>query len=99
MKAIAAERPPHNVMGTPAFAALATEGRTRRNELASLRQKLIAAAGQVQLEVRQAAREAGASPDAAKRAGALAEIEFLQWTGLFSGAIKRRRERLELYGW
>lgn len=94
MKAIAAESPRHNTMGTVGYVTPQTEAIQRRNALASVRQKFIAAAGDVGWDVQEAAREAGYPDHEARRLGTLAEIDFLESTGLFAASVKRRRERL-----
>jgi predicted GIY-YIG superfamily endonuclease len=96
MKAIAAESPWYNVMGTAGYVTPQTEAIKRRKALAGLRQRLVTAAGKVRWEVQEAAREAGFSDSRARRFGALAEIDFLERTDLFAASVKRRRERLAM---
>lgn len=93
MKAIAAEKPLHNAMG-PGYAQRVTDATRQRNELASLRQKLLREAGQIGLQVSDALRKQGVSYPEARRAGEEATIGFLEETGLFAGAVKRRRALL-----
>ncbi|OXS35406.1 hypothetical protein [Streptomyces sp. XY006] len=97
MKAIAKERPRYNAMGSPSYRTPDTEAVRRRKELGSLRQRLLEESWAAADTAREAARAAGAEEREAGRAGLLAEIEFLEATGLFAGAVKRRRERLEGY--
>lgn len=94
MKAIGAELPKYNVMGSPGYETPQTEAIRRRNALASLRQRLLSAAGDVSWDVEEAARAAGYSGPAARRLGTLAEIEFLDSTDLFAASVKRRRAGL-----
>jgi hypothetical protein len=94
MKAIGAELPKYNVMGSRGYETPQTDAVRRRNALASLRSRLIAAAGYVKWDVREAAREAGYSDAIARKLGTLAEIEFLDSTDLFAASVKRRRARL-----
>lgn len=95
MKAIAVERSKYNAMGAPEYTTPQTEAVRQRNALAGLRGKLIGAAGRVSDDVRTAARAAGYSAGVAHRMATLAEIEFLECTGLFTAAVKWRREELE----
>ena len=94
MRAIAAERPLHNAMG-PGYVQPVTEGTLRRDELASLRQRLIAESGQVGRRVSDALRKQGALYEEASIAGDKAAADFLEKTGLFADAVKRRRAVLE----
>lgn len=98
MTAIASEASKYNAMGATGYRTPQTEAVRRRNALASLRQKLVGQAGQVSLDVRAASREAGFSHEQSERMATLAQIEFLEWTGLFARSVKWRREVLELYG-
>lgn len=90
MAAIVAERPRYNAMG-PGYAQPVTPAVRQRNELASRRQKLVREAGQVRLNVSRALCNQGVRYEDAARAGEEAEIDFLEKTGLFAGAVKRRR--------
>lgn len=99
LKAIAVERSKYNEMGTPGYTAPVSEKTRQRNALASVRQKLVRQAGQVSLNIRQAAEEAGFPHDEARRLGKRAEIEFLEWTGLFAGSVKWRRKMVEMHGY
>lgn len=92
-KAIAADRPKHNVAGTPGYTP-DSEAVRRRNELNSLRQKLVREADQTGQQVSDALRRQGISFEDAKMTGDAATIDFMEKTGLFAGAVKRRRERL-----
>lgn len=97
LKAIAVERSKYNIMGTPEYETPKTERILRRNALASQRQRLIMQAGSLCYDIYLAACEAGFPDREAQRAGTLAEIEFLDRTGLFVASVKRRREQLERY--
>ena len=99
LKAIAVERSKYNVMGTPGYRTPQTDAIRRRNALASVRQKLVTQAGQVSLGIRQAAEEAGFPRDEARRLGKRAEIEFLEWTGLFAQSVKWRRKMVAMHGY
>ncbi|MGW7435686.1 hypothetical protein [Streptomyces sp. NPDC054849] len=98
MKAIAAERAKYNEMGTPGYRVPQTEGIRRRQELAPLRQKLISEADTLAYTTASAARQRGVPTAEASKMGALAAIEFMEATGLFTDAVKRRRRRLEIHG-
>ncbi|MFC8676725.1 hypothetical protein ACFUEN_29070 [Streptomyces griseorubiginosus] len=93
MQAIVKEKPLHNAMG-PGYPQPLTNAVLQRNELASLRQKLVGEAGSVSLRVADALRKQGVDHEEAHVAGEVAAINFLEQTGLFAGAVKRRRERL-----
>jgi len=95
MKAIATEGARHNAMGAPGYHTPSTDAVRQRNMLASLRGKLITQGGQVSLDTYSAAIEAGYSVEVARRLGAVAEIDFLESTGLFAAAVKWRRRELE----
>ncbi|MEV7413483.1 GIY-YIG nuclease family protein [Streptomyces althioticus] len=85
--AIEAEQPPHNVVGTPKHTDPAVRGRILR-EAASAR-----------WTVALAAFRAGASVDAARRAGGWAEVEYLEASGRMQGyAAKLRRDMEERGG-
>lgn len=99
LKAIRVERSKYNEMGTRGYRAPQTDAIQRRNELASLRQELVTQAGQVSLDLCRAAEEAGFPHDEAGRLGKRAEIEFLEWTGLFAQAVKWRRKMVEIHGY
>lgn len=92
MKAIAVERSKYNDMGTPKYQTPQTDKIKQRNASARTRSLLIGEAGTVKREIHQAARKAGYSYEEAERFGTLAEIEFLDRTGLFAASVKRRRE-------
>jgi hypothetical protein len=94
LKAIGVENPRYNRMGTPSYRTPDTAAVRQRKELGPLRQRLLEESWQVAEAAESAARAEGAPRDSATRAGKLAEIEFLEATGLFAGAVKRRRERL-----
>ncbi|QTU45624.1 hypothetical protein F3K20_12780 [Streptomyces scabiei] len=98
LAAIAVEKSKYNVMGTPSYRTPQTEAIRRRTELAPLRQRLLTESDQLTLSTYSERRAAGESVSEARRAGALAAIAFLEETGLFKDAVKRRRERLELHG-
>jgi len=95
LKAIAVERSKYNVMGTPQYQTPKSDPILRRNALAVLRGRLIRAAGDVSLDIYAAARDAGYSYWEAQCAGAMAEIEFLERTGLFAASVRRRRQQIE----
>lgn len=95
LKAIRAESPRYNQMGTPSYRTPNTEAVRRRNKLASLRGHLLGESGSVSVDVHLAAREAGYTREQAHRMGKLAQIEFLDRTGLFPAAVKRYRAALE----
>lgn len=94
LKAIGVEKSKYNQMGTPSYRTPDTEAVRRRKELGPLRQRLLEESWGVARAAREAARAEGASPADVERAGKLAEIEFLEDTGLFAGAVKERRRRL-----
>lgn len=94
LKAIGDEKSRYNRMGTPSYRTPATEAVRQRKELGPLRQRLLQESSRVAQAAERAAYAEGAIRDDAVRAGKLAEIEFLEATGLFAGAVKRRRERL-----
>lgn len=98
LAAIAKEGSKYNVMGTPTYETPQTEAILTRKALASRRQRLIMEAGSLHYDIYSAASEAGFPYEDARRAGTLAEIEFLDRTGLFVASVKRRREQLERYG-
>lgn len=98
LKAIAVEGSKYNVMGTREYETPKTEAILRRNALSGVRQQLLTAASGAGLDIYYAAREAGYPYVEAKRAGTLAEIEFLDRTGLFVASVKRRRKQFELHG-
>lgn len=95
MKAIAAELPKYNQMGTPGYVAPQTEKLKRRNALARVRNLLVRQADEVHRDVRQAAEEAGYLRTEAGRMATMAQIEFLDRTGIFEQSVKRRREQFE----
>lgn len=99
LKAIAVERSKYNKMGTPGYTAPVSEKTRQRNALASVRQKLVTQSGCVKNDTHDAAREAGYSSDEARRLGKMAQIEFLEWTGLFAGSVKWRRKMVEMHGY
>ncbi|MGA5604025.1 GIY-YIG nuclease family protein [Streptomyces griseoincarnatus] len=94
MKAIAVEGAKHNQMGTPTYQTPDTEAVRRRKELAPLRQKLLEESWTVRRAAYEAALAAGATAEEAELKGKLAEVEFLEDTGLFAAAVKERRRRL-----
>lgn len=94
LKAIGVEKSKYNQMGTPSYRTPDTEAVRRRKELGPLRQRLLEESWTVAQAARDAARSDGASWEDVERAGKLAEIEFLEDTGLFAGAVKERRRRL-----
>lgn len=94
LKAIGVEKSKYNQMGTPGYRTPDTEAIRRRKELGPLRQQLLQEAWDAARDARTAARSEGASSDGVERAGKLAEIEFLDATGLFVAAVKERRRRL-----
>lgn len=94
MKAIAVERSKYNEMGTPGYVAPQTEKLKQRNALASIRSRLIRQADEVHRDIRLAAKEAGHADRQARRLAALAQIEFLDQTGIFVQSVKRRRAQL-----
>jgi predicted GIY-YIG superfamily endonuclease len=94
LKAIRAEKSKYNRMGAPSYRTPDTEAVQRRKALGPLRQRLLEESWGVARAAREAARDQGASSEEAERTGKLAEIEFLENTGLFAGAVKRRREQL-----
>jgi hypothetical protein len=94
LKAIGVEKSKYNQMGTPSYRTPDTEAVRQRRELGPLRQRLLEESWRVARAAERAASAEGALPESAARAGKLAEIEFLEATGLFAGAVKRRRERL-----
>ncbi|MEU5596634.1 GIY-YIG nuclease family protein [Streptomyces sp. NPDC020298] len=98
LKAIAVERSKYNDMGTPGYRTPQTEKIKQRNALARTRSLLISEGYSVKAAIREAAREAGYSHDEADRMATLAEIEFLEHTGLFAASVKRRREMLARAG-
>lgn len=94
MKAIAVEGAKHNQMGAPTYQTPDTEAVRRRKELAPLRQKLLEESWAVRRAACEAAQVAGATSEEAELTGKLAEIEFLEDTGLFAASVKERRRRL-----
>jgi hypothetical protein len=94
LKAIRVERPKYNQMGTPLYRTPDTEAVRRRKELGPLRQVLLMESQRVAQAAREEARSLGMSSAEVMRVGKLAEIEFLESTGLFAAAVKRRREAL-----
>lgn len=98
LKAIAVEGSKYNEMGTPGYVAPQTEKLKQRNALARVRALLVREASTIRLEISDAAREAGFPHSEARRLGALAEIEFLDRTGIFVDSVKRRRMMLALHG-
>lgn len=98
MKAIAVEGAKYNQMGAPGYTTPQTDAVKQRNALAKTRGKLISEGYSVKNDIREAAREAGYSPREIERLTTLAEIEFLEWTGLFARSVKWRREQIERYG-
>ncbi|MER8158139.1 hypothetical protein [Streptomyces sp. NPDC094472] len=92
MKAIASEGPKHNAMGSPSYRTPDTEAVRRRKQLAPLRQKLLEESWGIGAAAWKAARASGASANEAERAKKLAEIEFLEATGLFAASVKAPEE-------
>lgn len=94
-EAIATERPRHNVMGMPGYRAPDTPALRRRNALAGIRGRFLHQGGELRHEIAAAAQEAGYKRAQADRMGRLAEVEFLDRTGLFAASVKRRRRELD----
>jgi predicted GIY-YIG superfamily endonuclease len=94
LAAIAVEKSKYNAMGTPSYRPPDTEAVRRRKELGPLRQRLLEESWGVARTACAAARAEGAASADVEIAGKLAEIEFLENTGLFAGAVKERRRRL-----
>lgn len=93
-KAIATEHPKHNVAGTPGYTPDSNAIR-RRNKLNPLRQKLVRQANQAGFKVYDTLRKQGVGYADARMAGDEAIIDFLEKTGLFTDAVKRRRAALD----
>ncbi|CAL9535162.1 hypothetical protein SUDANB54_04117 [Streptomyces sp. enrichment culture] len=94
LEAIATEGPLHNVMGKRGYTAPDTPAIRQRNAMAGVRQRYLHQAGEVRMEIDEAARRAGYSWGQADRLGRIAEVEFLRRTGIFVDSVKRRRKAL-----
>ena len=94
MDAIGVEASRYNVMGTPTYVTPDTPAIRRRQELASVRSKLMRQAEDLRRVTVGELQAAGASYVETEEAGALAMIEFMEPTGLFTASIKERRKRL-----
>lgn len=81
-EAIRSEDPQHNVMGTANHTGPKERGRA------------LSEAASVRWRAARKTRNAGGSEDESRRAGALAEIEYLEGTGMFAGYVARMRSRL-----
>lgn len=81
-RAIRTEAPRHNIIGTPNHTGPKIRG-----------QAMADAAAARWRSVRKA-RDVGAPIEEARRAGALAEIEYLDATGMFTGYVNRMKQTL-----
>ncbi|WP_327594644.1 GIY-YIG nuclease family protein [Streptomyces chartreusis] len=95
LEAIALERPQHNVMGTREYTTPDTPAIRRRNAMASIRGRYLHQSGELRIEITNAARQAGYSHREADRLGRVAEVEFLDRTGIFVDSVRRRRRALD----
>lgn len=81
-EAIRFEAPRHNVIGTPNYVGPQQRGEAQRG------------AADARWRAVRKARAAGASVEEARRAGAVAEIEYLDGTGMFTGWVARMRKAM-----
>ncbi|MGW3510173.1 hypothetical protein [Streptomyces sp. NPDC000994] len=82
-RAIAAEDPTHNVVGTPRHTGPAERGHVQRE------------ASEARWSVALAAIRAGASEGEARNAGGWAEVEYLEASGLMPGLAAKWRHAME----
>ncbi|MFC7979748.1 hypothetical protein ACFUT3_31505 [Streptomyces cinereoruber] len=94
MEAIATENARYNLMGTSRYQTPDTPAMRRRNALAGIRGRYLRQSGLLCDDIAGAAREAGYSWAEARRMGQIAEIEFLDRTGIFVDSVTRRRRAL-----
>jgi predicted GIY-YIG superfamily endonuclease len=87
MKAIRAERPKHNQMGTPGYRAPKTAAVLRRDERARCRARELSKSTKVKLATERAVQSGGGSRVEAIIAGLLAEIELLELSDLHERKI------------
>jgi hypothetical protein len=94
LEAIALERPRHNVIGTREYTTPDTPAFRRRNAMASIRGRYLYQSGELRMEITEAARHAGYPHEQADRVGRVAEVDFLDRTGIFVDSVRRRRRAL-----